>query len=387
MSLGFATAESPTPRPLRFAAVVTLTLLFALLTLGAFVTSFQVGMADKDWPTRPWHLAEVNMQDAGFGYLVEHSHRLAGFVVGGVVSLLALGLWWTEPRPLLRWVGMIAIVGLLAAFGQLHGTLLKHQTELKETAVLTAPDWSQALSPTLVALGIVQFLAIVGAATGPRGSGLRLLGVLLLVGVMAQGILGGLRVYLNALLGQELATIHGVFSQIVMAMAVTLVVLTRPRRDDGWHPTAALLRVGLIAAASVFAQIVAGAVLRHTASPLGPRLHLIGAFIVIFATATVSRRSRATPIRFLSVLAASLAGIQILLGVEAWMIRFKSGFAMSALQQITMPEAILRTLHALVGYGLFATTVALAVVLLRNREPRVRPVGVNRLIAHEEALA
>jgi hypothetical protein len=60
---------------------------------------------------------------------------------------------------------------------------------------------------------------------------------------------------------------------------------------------------------------------------------------------------------------------------------------MSSLQQITIPEAIVRTLHALVGYGLFATTVALAVVLLRNREPRLRPTNANRLIAHEGALA
>jgi cytochrome c oxidase assembly protein subunit 15 len=386
MSSFSATAGSPVSRPLRYAAVATLALLFALLALGTFVTSFQVGMADKDWPSRPWHLADVNWDDAGFGYLVEHSHRLAGFIVGGVVSLLALGIWWTEPRKLLRWAGLISILCLLAAFGQLHGTLLKHQTVLKATSILTAPDWPTALTPTLLALGLLLPLALGAGVTGTTSGGLRILGVLLLVGVMAQGILGGLRVYLNALLGQELATIHGAFSQVVMAMAVTVVVLTRPRREDGWHPSAALIRYGLITAAVVFAQIIAGAILRHTASPLGPRLHLLGAFLVIFATAAVSRQARGTPVRTLAILAASLAGTQILLGVEAWMIRFKSGFTVSALQQITMPEAILRSAHALVGYGLFATTVALAIVLLRNREPRMRPVAVNRF-NREEVLA
>src|SRR4051812_48343172 len=241
-----ASNRFPSPRLLRLWAAGTLALLFVLLTIGAFVTSLQAGMADTDWPTRPWHLAGVNWQDSGFGYLVEHSHRLAGFVVGGAVSLLALGLWWTEPRRAGRWAGLIALVGLLLAFGQLHGTLLTHQKLLKETGTLTTPNWTAALGPTLAALAVVLPLAAGAAATGPAGGGLRLLGVLLLVGVMAQGILGGLRVYLNALIGPELAAFHGVFSQVVLALAVTVVVLTRPRRDvpadDRWHPDAALVR-------------------------------------------------------------------------------------------------------------------------------------------------
>src|SRR5438477_7665259 len=108
------------PRWLRFWAGGTVALLFALLTFGAVVTSFRVGMADPVWPTRPWHLFTISWKEPSAGFLIEHVHRLTGFVFGGAVTVLAIGLWLTERRPGFRWGGAIAIAALLAAFGQLH---------------------------------------------------------------------------------------------------------------------------------------------------------------------------------------------------------------------------------------------------------------------------
>jgi heme A synthase len=105
---------------------------------------------------------------------------------------------------------------------------------------------------------------------------------------------------------------------------------------------------------------------------------LIGAFLVVFVTAAVSRRSRGTTVRGLAVLAASLAGLQVLLGVEAWMIRFKAGFLLSPTQAITQGDALIRSLHVLIGYGLFATVVGLAAVLIRSRGPTVRTSAIRR---------
>src|SRR5947209_6278889 len=310
------TTRFPSPRLQRLAAVGTVALLFALLTLGAVVTSFRVGMADPIWPTRPWHLLTVSWEEPSAGYLIEHSHRLAGFVTGGAVALLAALLWLTEPRPIFRWGGLVALVGLLAAFGQFHGSLIAHQKAFQATGDLAPPDWAAILLPTLVASAAVGVLAVCSAATGQAG-GLRLLGVVLLFAVMAQGVLGGLRVYLNALWGTDLAAVHGVFSQLVLALAVSVVVLAAPPRDvpadDRWHPGSKLLRIGLIAATVVFLQIVAGALLRHTDSPLGPRLHIIGAFLVVFAVGAASRQSRGSPrgIRVLAVLASAFAGLRV----------------------------------------------------------------------------
>jgi hypothetical protein len=69
------------------------------------------------------------------------------------------------------------------------------------------------------------------------------------------------------------------------------------------------------------------------------------------------------------------------------MVRFKAGLALSALQQITAPEAVVRTLHAFVGYGLFASVMALAIVLLRHRQPAARLQVVRHSEVPAEAVA
>ena len=75
-----------------------------LLTLGWLTTSFRAGMADPVWPTEPWYLA-VNgqvWQESKAGFLLEHTHRLAGFIVGALTTLLALSAWATDRRPATR---------------------------------------------------------------------------------------------------------------------------------------------------------------------------------------------------------------------------------------------------------------------------------------------
>src|SRR5438874_3390194 len=79
-------------------AVLTAAATFGLLALGSVVTSFRVGMADPVWPTRPWHLFTISWDEPKPGFVIEHVHRLAGFLVGAVVAVLALWLWLTEPK-------------------------------------------------------------------------------------------------------------------------------------------------------------------------------------------------------------------------------------------------------------------------------------------------
>src|SRR5262245_59437667 len=146
------------PRWLRLWAGGTLALLFVLLTLGAFVTSFRVGMADPIWPTRPWHLLTIDWSEPKAGFLVEHAHRMTGFAVGGAVAILALGTWLIERKPALLWAGFIAIVLLLGAIGQLHGTLMQQQrlyreaqesvTSPNQLVEFPQPNWAIA-GPTL----------------------------------------------------------------------------------------------------------------------------------------------------------------------------------------------------------------------------------------------
>src|SRR5947209_8825556 len=72
-------------------------------------------MADPVWPTAPWYLFFISWREPSPGFLIEHSHRLAGYVVGCCVIVLAAGLWRTAPTRGLRWLG---VAGLLAVIAQ-----------------------------------------------------------------------------------------------------------------------------------------------------------------------------------------------------------------------------------------------------------------------------
>ena len=182
-----------------------------LLVLGGFVTTFRVGMADPVWPTKPWYLFGISWSEPKAGFLIEHTHRLFGFLVGGFASVLALGTWWTEPNPRRRWIGLIGLLALLAIFGEFHRALMKQADQL----VIVWPIG--LIAAMCVAFVGLLVLAIAGCRVDRKAGPLRLAVVVELVMVMVQGLLGGLRVRLNALAGTDLAAIHGSFAQLVFA--------------------------------------------------------------------------------------------------------------------------------------------------------------------------
>src|SRR5262249_39953950 len=152
------------------------------------------------------------------GLLIEHSHRLIGFMVGTCVIGLAASLWIFEKR---RWI--------------------------------------------------------------------RVLGVAALVGICIQGLLGIYRVNLNAVMGRELALIHGCFAQLVFATLVSIAVCTSRRWTDpagvehhaplGSESLApGLRRWSIVTAGLIYLQVVLGALVRHTSSSFGQRAHLVAAF-------------------------------------------------------------------------------------------------------------
>jgi heme A synthase len=362
-----STSNRLVPRWLHVWAILTVIVTALLLVVGGFVTTFRVGMADPIWPTEPWYLLGISWSEPKAGFLVEHTHRLLGFLVGGLASVLALGAWWTGRKSSTKWIGVVGLVALLATFGQFHRVMIK---QADDPLVV----WPVGIiSAMLAVLAIVLVLAILGWRHDRHAGELRLLVVLALVGVMIQGLLGGLRVRLNAIAGTDLAAVHGSFAQVVFALLIAVAVLSGRAKRQPEIPAVVGRKLRWQTSSLVlftFIQIVWGAWIRHFPGPLSNRMHLFFAFVVVgFATLAikqalsdpVSRERFKVPARFLM----GLITIQVLFGIEAWMGKFLTG-TLPELETITADKAFIRTTHAHIGTWILG--VAVIFYLLARRK-------------------
>src|SRR5206468_2101200 len=112
--------------------------------------------------------------------------------------------------------------------------------------------------------------------------------------------------------------------------------------------------------------------------PLTQRLHFLTAFLATAVAVCVLRAvfadgaARARAGRAAWALAVLIA-VQLVLGVEAWMAKF-GAYTLPDLVPVTPENAAIRTTHALVGSGVLAAAVALAVRL------RPTPAGATHTL-------
>jgi len=210
----------------------------------------------------------------------------------------------------------------------------------------------------------------------------RVLTVVALVAVMVQGLLGGLRVRLNDLIGTDLATIHGTFATLVLSLLVSVAVLTGRRPREPLPADARRKLNGQTVSLVLFAlvQIVWGALVRHMPDKLSTRMHLLFAFVVVgFATLTikqaladpVTKRRFNWPARILM----ALITLQILFGVEVWMGKFMAGIPVDMGKPPPIGQSFLRTAHAFVGAWVLAVSVVFALLARRKAGPGVGPAA------------
>jgi cytochrome c oxidase assembly protein subunit 15 len=208
----------------------------------------------------------------------------------------------------------------------------------------------------------VGFLTIILAGTfwfKESRAWLRWLGVAALGLVIAQGVLGGLRV---VLLQQPLAIVHAAFAQAFFALAVSLAVFT----SAGWRDAPGedalaegvrLRRLGAITTGLIYIQAIFGAVLRYTGERVDAHLLFAGLvalhviFIVIRVARTNSQQAAiARPTFWLAILLA----LQLLLGTAAYLGKFTSVLRLSADLLVW-----LTTTHLVIGASMLATALLL----------------------------
>lgn len=208
-------------------------------------------------------------------------------------------------------------------------------------------------------------------------------------GVIAQGVLGGFRVWFDE---RGLAMLHGAFAACVFSlMAIVATALSRtwqqapqmfPRADVPGPMMMALATVALLAG-----QYLLGGLIRHQGTGLHEHLGIgILAVLAVIVNAVVAHRSR---VRWLKMSGWTLLGlvlVQVTLGGAAWVTKF--GFGMTGYVAVadSIQQIAFRTAHTVVGIVVFMTAVVHAVRVLR-----VATVGRQRqgmlTAAPSEALA
>lgn len=150
-----------------------------LICIGGLVTSHGAGMAVPDWPnTYGYNLFFFPISKWVGGIFYEHTHRLFASGVGLLTTILAVWLWRRERNSPLRWLGVVAFLGVVGqgVLGGLRVTLLKdelgivHATVaqlflvlLAVIATLTSRAWREATPSRPVSPGLRAWLAF---ATG-----------------------------------------------------------------------------------------------------------------------------------------------------------------------------------------------------------------------------
>jgi cytochrome c oxidase assembly protein subunit 15 len=232
-------------RALRNYAVFTAVYTLYLICIGGLVTSHGVGMSVPDWPTTyGYNMFRFPISGWVSGIYHEHTHRLVASVLGVITAALALWLWIDETKGKVRRNGIIGIVLILLVAGGIMG--------VRRTGVF---------------IGIASF-GVVGALFGlyqqRTASGVRWLGVSALSAVIAQGVLGGLRVTLSMdAIGIFHATLAQLFLFLLSSIALYQTGFWRNLSPGTLAQTRGFRRAVGFTTALIFVQLMIAATMRH----------------------------------------------------------------------------------------------------------------------------
>ena len=232
-------------------------------------------------------------------------------------------------------------------------------------------EWSHRAVAGTVAL-LVAGLAVALHLREPR-AWVRRIGWLALGGVLVQALIGGLRIYVPR---AAVAIVHACFGQLVFCcmVAVALFVSEAWTRTPVDEASTRARKLGIVATAFAFLQLVAGAVTRHTGA--GLIVHLVGAGLVLLHVSLFASRLMLTAVRRGAHLLVGILGTQLLLGLATWAIT-AGGFVRS--HESPLFQIVTISAHVAVGAALLAT--CLAVTLICQRGEETAPVAVGAVNA------
>ncbi len=229
--------------------------------------------------------------------------------------------------------------------------------------------WEHGHRMIATTVGILTIALMVYILVKEKRSWVRKLGVVALVGVIVQGLLGGLTVKL--MLPLAVSTAHATLAQLFFCTTVSLAVFTSRSwmqatpiaEEKGSLPLRYLCTAALV---TIFLQLVIGATLRHSATwdehlPTELILAHVGGALAVTLTLggtglTVLRRHKG--IRFLTrpaTVGLVLLVVQLFLGLAAYLVRAASPNDPQPLN----PMVGVTVAHVACGALVFVTTIVL----------------------------
>ena len=199
---------------------------------------------------------------------------------------------------------------------------------------------------------------------------MRILGVVILGAVIAQGVLGGITVL--RLLPWEISTAHATLAQTIFGAMVAIALAT----SRGWlesRPIGAtntgspsLLTLSTLGVIAVWIQLILGAAFRHSGIRLLPHVICAGVVTLLLMWTTIRAlplSARVPKLAAPAKLVLSLLVVQLLLGFGAYVARVQ--WSADAPQPLTV-MVITTVAHVAVGALLFAAALLLAIQIRRD---------------------
>jgi cytochrome c oxidase assembly protein subunit 15 len=284
----------------------------------------------------------------------------------------------TQYKPgLYRWSILLAFCTLLLVVA---GGLVTSRD-----AGLSVPDWplsyGQLMPPmeggilyehghrmVATTVGLLTIVSMIWILRTEKRKWLRVLGIISLVAVIVQGVLGGMTVLY--LLPWWISTSHASLAQLFFSTTVAIALFTSDwwlrgpslSEEDAKFPIRGL---SLAAPILVLSQLALGAAARHKA--IGSIYHISWAPVVTGVILWVSLRillhyAQNRELRLASVTLLAITFCQVFLGIAAFMTRIAYADAVQP-----MPLMVTFTvLHVAVGALTMASSVALAILVRRN---------------------
>lgn len=244
---------------------------------------------------------------------------------------------------------------------------------------LSVPDWPLAYGkffPPMIGgirfehthrliaavVAILTFVEMIWILRVERRRWLRWVGVAAFATVVAQALLGGLTVIY--LLPTAVSVLHACLAQTFLSVVVAMALFT----SDSWHETACVeseqarsfQRLATITSLLIYAQLVLGALVRHTKGN-GVGLHvLVGVLVLVLALRVAFRASQEFALEASILRPALLLGLaivfQFFLGFGAFVMKVA---LRDTISETSWGPVFFATAHQSLGAVVLATSVFL----------------------------